>query len=226
MQLFKTLIDYPEAISLVLENTPRLPVACVPLMEARELALSEDIRARFDSPPFDNSAVDGYAVRSADAEVGRIFKVVDEAPAGRRAQESRGGGPEPPRRRRGRPRGRPHPARRHGGGGARDRTGGDPGLRGTLSLPETGGRHPLDRQRARRAGDACPLARRDLRLKLLRPARPGPRSRRRRQSYGRRLRRCGRSARHDGGGFDECGRRGHERWGLGGTEGPRKEHTT
>src|SRR5918992_286037 len=87
MQLFKTLIDHPEAISLVLENTPRLPVASVPLVEARELALSEDIRARFDSPPFDNSAVDGYAVRSADAEVGRIFKVVDEAPAGRPAQK-------------------------------------------------------------------------------------------------------------------------------------------
>ena len=92
MQLFKTLIDHPEAISLVLENTPRLPVASVPLVEARELALSEDIRARFDSPPFDNSAVDGYAVRSADAEVGRIFKVVDEAPAGRPAQKEVGEG--------------------------------------------------------------------------------------------------------------------------------------
>ena len=92
MQLFKTLIDHPEAIRLVLENTPRLPVACVPLVEARELALSEDIRARFDSPPFDNSAVDGYAVRSADAEVGRIFKVVDEAPAGRPAQKEVGEG--------------------------------------------------------------------------------------------------------------------------------------
>src|ERR671920_617327 len=92
MQLFKTLIDYPEAISLVLENTPRLPAVYVPLVEARELALSEDIRARFDSPPFDNSAVDGYAVRSADAEAGRIFKVVDEAPAGRPAQKSVGQG--------------------------------------------------------------------------------------------------------------------------------------
>src|SRR5919107_143134 len=92
MQLFKTLIDHPEAISLVLENTSRLPVASVPLVEARELALSKDIRARFDSPPFDNSAVDGYAVRSADAEVGRIFKVVDEAPAGRPAQKEVGQG--------------------------------------------------------------------------------------------------------------------------------------
>ena len=92
MQLFKKLIDHPEAVSLVLENTPRLPAVYVPLVEARELALSEDIRARFDSPPFDNSAVDGYAVRSADAKAGRIFKVVDEAPAGRPAQKEVGEG--------------------------------------------------------------------------------------------------------------------------------------
>jgi molybdopterin molybdotransferase len=87
MQLFEKLIDHPEAVSLVLENTPRLPVAHVPLVEARGLALAEDVRAGFDSPPFDNSAVDGYAVRSEDAEAGRSFKVVDEAPAGRPAQK-------------------------------------------------------------------------------------------------------------------------------------------
>src|SRR5918993_4300475 len=92
MQLFKTLIDHPEAVRLVLENTTRLPVARVPLIEARGLALAEDVLARFDSPPFDNSAVDGYAVRSADAEAGRIFKVVDEAPAGRPAQKEVGEG--------------------------------------------------------------------------------------------------------------------------------------
>ena len=87
MQLFEKLIDHPEAVSLVLENTPRLPVVHAPLIEARGLALAEDVRAGFDSPPFDNSAVDGYAVRSADAEAGRTFKVVDEAPAGRPAQK-------------------------------------------------------------------------------------------------------------------------------------------
>jgi molybdenum cofactor synthesis domain-containing protein len=85
MQLFEKLIEYPEAVRLVLENTRRLPAEDVPLVGARGLALAEDVRARFDSPPFDNSAVDGYAVRSVDAEVGRIFRVVDEAPAGRPA---------------------------------------------------------------------------------------------------------------------------------------------
>jgi molybdopterin molybdotransferase len=92
MQLFEKLIEYPEAVRLVLENTGRLPVESTPLVEAQGLALAEDLRARFDSPPFDNSAVDGYAVRSADAGAGRTFDVVDEAPAGRPAAKSVGEG--------------------------------------------------------------------------------------------------------------------------------------
>ena len=92
MQLFEKLIDYPEAKRLVLENTPRLRMESVPLVDARGLALGQDLAARFDSPPFDNSAVDGYAVRSADARAGRTFAVVDEAPAGRPASRSVGEG--------------------------------------------------------------------------------------------------------------------------------------
>jgi molybdopterin molybdotransferase len=92
MQLFEKLIEHPEAVRLVLENTHRLPAEEVPLVEAQGLALAQDVRARFDSPPFDNSAVDGYAVRSADAEAGRAFKVVDEAPAGRPAAKIVGEG--------------------------------------------------------------------------------------------------------------------------------------
>jgi molybdopterin molybdotransferase len=92
MQLFEKLIEHPEAVRLVLENTHRLPAEEVPLVEAQGLALAQDVRARFDSPPFDNSAVDGYAVRSADAEAGRSFRVVDEAPAGRPATKSVGEG--------------------------------------------------------------------------------------------------------------------------------------
>jgi molybdopterin molybdotransferase len=64
----------------------------VSLVEARGLALAQDLKARFDSPPFDNSAVDGYALQSADAEAGRVFRVVDEAPAGRPAAKSVGEG--------------------------------------------------------------------------------------------------------------------------------------
>lgn len=92
MQLFEKLIDHHEAGRLVAENTRRLPAESLPLGEAQGLALAEDLTARFDSPPFDNSAVDGYAVRSADAAEGRTFRVVDEAPAGRPARKSVGEG--------------------------------------------------------------------------------------------------------------------------------------
>jgi molybdopterin molybdotransferase len=92
VQLFEELIEYPEAERLVLESTPRLPVEEVPLEGAPGLALARDLKATTDSPPFDNSAVDGYAVRSGDAEVGRVFGVVDEAPAGRPARKGVGEG--------------------------------------------------------------------------------------------------------------------------------------
>src|SRR5215208_1201990 len=92
MRLFEKLIEHPEAVRLVLENTHRLPAESVQLVEAHGLALAQDLKARFDSPPFDNSAVDGYALRSADAEAGRSFRVVDEAPAGRPAAKSVGEG--------------------------------------------------------------------------------------------------------------------------------------
>ena len=92
MQLFEELIEYPKAERLVLESTPRLPVEEVPLDGALGLALARDLAATTDSPPFDNSAVDGYAIRSRDAEVGRVFRVVDEAPAGRPARKSVGEG--------------------------------------------------------------------------------------------------------------------------------------
>ncbi len=90
MQLFEKLISYHEAVRLVLENTPRLQVVRAPLEEAQGLVLAEDLQARFDSPPFDNSAVDGYALRSRDAVAGRTFRVVDEAPAGRPARKKVG----------------------------------------------------------------------------------------------------------------------------------------
>ena len=40
----------------------------VHLTESAGRYLSREVRARFDSPPFDNSAMDGYAVRASDVE--------------------------------------------------------------------------------------------------------------------------------------------------------------
>ncbi|AHY45535.1 molybdenum cofactor synthesis domain [Rubrobacter radiotolerans] len=92
MQLFEKLIEYAEARRLVLENLPGMPAVRLPLAEARGLALAEDLRARFDSPPFDNSAVDGYAVRARDTGEGVSLEVIDEAPAGRPSERTVGEG--------------------------------------------------------------------------------------------------------------------------------------
>src|ERR1041385_2004251 len=56
------------------------------LLDAAGLVLAEDVRARTDLQPFDNSAMDGYALRSTDAVAGATLPVVGE---------SRAGGPSP-----------------------------------------------------------------------------------------------------------------------------------
>ena len=56
----------------------------LPLGRALGRVVAEDVRAPFDVPPTDNSAVDGYAVGSADIPVGgtRELRVVADLPAG------------------------------------------------------------------------------------------------------------------------------------------------
>jgi molybdopterin molybdotransferase len=62
-----TMIDPRQALDLVLVNAHRLPCSQVPLEQAQGLTLAQIIRADRDYPPFDRAAMDGYAVRLADA---------------------------------------------------------------------------------------------------------------------------------------------------------------
>ncbi len=57
----------PQAQDRILQDLVSLPEVWVPLEEALGFGLSSDVRARRTQPPWDNSAMDGYAVRSADA---------------------------------------------------------------------------------------------------------------------------------------------------------------
>jgi molybdopterin molybdotransferase len=65
-----------------------LPVVRLPLLECLGLVLAEDLRSPVSLPPFDNSAMDGYAVRAADL-VGAdddhpvVLPVAEDIPAGR-----------------------------------------------------------------------------------------------------------------------------------------------
>ena len=55
----------------------------IPLTEACGRVLASDVIAGFDQPPGDVSAMDGYAVRSADARAGAELGVIGESPAGK-----------------------------------------------------------------------------------------------------------------------------------------------
>jgi molybdopterin molybdotransferase len=55
-----------QALEIVLANVAALGVERVPILEALGRVLAEEIRSPRDIPGFDNSAMDGYAVRAAD----------------------------------------------------------------------------------------------------------------------------------------------------------------
>src|SRR6266581_3579720 len=75
------LIDADAAALLVLEHTPVLGMERVQLADAIGRVLAEDLVASGPLPAFPSSAVDGYAVRAADA--GRELRVLGESAAGR-----------------------------------------------------------------------------------------------------------------------------------------------
>jgi len=75
------LVDADEAAALVLDRTPVLPAERVALSDVVGRVLAEDLRAPAELPAFPSSAVDGFAVRAADA--GKTLRVVGESAAGR-----------------------------------------------------------------------------------------------------------------------------------------------
>lgn len=60
------MLSVDEARRRVLDSIPRLEAEEVPLLDALGMTLAEDVVAEGDMPPFDNSAMDGYAVRGED----------------------------------------------------------------------------------------------------------------------------------------------------------------
>ncbi len=60
------MITADQALEIVLENVAPLGVERTPILDALGRVLAEDIRSPRDIPGFDNSAMDGYAVRAAD----------------------------------------------------------------------------------------------------------------------------------------------------------------
>jgi molybdopterin molybdotransferase len=75
------LVDAAEAAELVLARTAVLPAEDVHLADGRGRVLAGDLHAPADLPAFPASAVDGYAIRSADG--GGRLRVAGESAAGR-----------------------------------------------------------------------------------------------------------------------------------------------
>ncbi|ODS02190.1 molybdenum cofactor biosynthesis protein MoaA [Methyloceanibacter marginalis] len=79
------LLSVDDALALVLKGLAPLDVEQVSLADAQDRVLAEDLAATLTQPPFDASAMDGYAVRSADvAALPATLEVVGEAAAGAR----------------------------------------------------------------------------------------------------------------------------------------------
>jgi len=77
-----------EALERILARIEPLPVETVPLSEALGRTLGEDVVSTVAHPPWDNSAMDGFAVRHEDVEGANESRAVrlpisDDVPAGR-----------------------------------------------------------------------------------------------------------------------------------------------
>jgi molybdopterin molybdotransferase len=82
-----------EAARLLLEPCTPLAPERRPLADALDLVLAEDVVSPMDLPPWDNSAMDGYAVRAADVtgatrRTPKVVRVIESLPAGRFAERA------------------------------------------------------------------------------------------------------------------------------------------
>lgn len=76
------MISVSEALDRLFSLAAPLGTEEVPLLEANGRILARDVTARRDQPPFDNSAMDGYAVTKGAP--GDSFRVIGESAAGHR----------------------------------------------------------------------------------------------------------------------------------------------
>jgi molybdopterin molybdotransferase len=76
---------FEAARAAILSRVEPLGAESLPLLDAVGRVLAEDVIARWDVPRWDNSAMDGYAVRAADAGGTARLAVAGNLPAGRSA---------------------------------------------------------------------------------------------------------------------------------------------
>lgn len=74
------MIPFSEAYKILMSNVFRTPYEKVPLAESLWSILAEDVVSDIDMPPFDKSAMDGYACRAEDLK--NELELIETIPAG------------------------------------------------------------------------------------------------------------------------------------------------
>ncbi len=77
-----SLLPVDQALSAILARVPTITPEQTPLDRAVGRVLAAPLIARHDQPPFDASAMDGYAMRAADVIEGEALRVIGMAQAG------------------------------------------------------------------------------------------------------------------------------------------------
>ncbi|MDI6786558.1 MAG: molybdopterin molybdotransferase MoeA [bacterium] len=82
------MIKVENAQNIILENIETLEAEKVDLLKALSKVLAEDIHSDINIPPFDNSAMDGFALKSSDTKGASqqnpiILKIIENLPAGK-----------------------------------------------------------------------------------------------------------------------------------------------
>jgi molybdopterin molybdotransferase len=86
------LMPVDEALRRLLAGVRPTDEETVPLAEAAGRVLAEDVASKRTQPPFPASAMDGYAVRAAEARAGGRLSVIGTSRAGERYQGALGAG--------------------------------------------------------------------------------------------------------------------------------------
>ena len=87
------MISVEEALAYILKHFQPLEAEQVPLLDALDRVLAQDVISEMNVPPFNNSAMDGYAMRADDIanatrEQPVVLHVIGDVPAGYVAQKS------------------------------------------------------------------------------------------------------------------------------------------
>ncbi len=87
------MIEPEAALEIILKSTSRLDAVDIDIVSSVGYILDEEVMSIDEIPPFDNSAMDGFAIRAADTDSATKdsparLKIIDDQPAGRVSEKT------------------------------------------------------------------------------------------------------------------------------------------